>query len=68
MYRQCLFLLIQRTGGRSSFTVASLGGGTVSLTFVGFLAFFFFFFLFTLFAVSGPVVSVVSEGEGERDE
>lgn len=50
IYRQCLFLLIQRTEGRSCssprFCLASAGTG---IAFAGFLAFFFFFF-FGMFA------------------
>lgn len=42
IYRQCLFLLMQSTGGRSS-SLALAFAAEVSLAF-GFLVFFFFFF------------------------
>ncbi len=50
MYLQCLFLLIQRTGGRSSSTNFAAAS---DLALADFLDFFFFFFFCADVGVSG---------------
>lgn len=56
MYRQCLFLLMQRTGGRSPSSSSKAFVALEALLFAGFLLFFFFFFLGAV-ACSVSVVS-----------
>lgn len=64
MYFQCLFLLMQSTGGRSA-SGPGLRGRAGDASLEGVLVAFFFFFLFGLWLVAGLLSQV---GDGSVDE